>query len=64
MKNMKASMRKAEAVVKDVLKEFEPTRGHVVAGTREFLLAIRSVVDGQIALLDRATKKKEPPPQA
>jgi len=55
---MKDAMRKAETVVKDVLREFEPTRGHFVAGTREFLLAMRSVVDAQIALFDRATKKK------
>jgi hypothetical protein len=47
--------------VKDVLREFEPTRGHFVAGTREFLLAMRSVVDAQIALLDRVTKKKDKP---
>jgi hypothetical protein len=64
MKDARQSMRRAKAVVRDVLKEFEPTRGHFIAGTREFLLAMRSVVDGQIALLDRATKKKEPPPQA
>jgi len=55
---MKNTLRKAETVVKDVLKEFEPTKGHFVAGTREFLLALRSVVDGQIALLDKVTKKK------
>jgi len=56
---MKNSMRKAETVVKDVLREFEPTKGHFVAGTREFLLALRSVVDAEIALFDRATKKKD-----
>jgi hypothetical protein len=50
--------RKAQGVMKDVLKEFEPTRGHFVAGTREFLLAMRSIVDAEISLLDRATKKK------
>jgi len=56
---MKSSIRKAETVVKDVLREFEPTKGHFVAGTREFLLALRSAVDAQIALFDRATKKKD-----
>jgi hypothetical protein len=60
---MKDAMNKAQAAMKDVLREFEPTKGHFVAGTREFLLAIRSVVDGQIALLDRATKKKDAGPQ-
>ena len=50
--------RKAQNVMKDVLKEFEPTRGHFVAGTREFLLAVRSIVDAEISLLDRVTKKK------
>ena len=49
---------KAQHVMQDVLKEFEPTRGHFVAGTREFLLAMRSIVDAEISLLDRATKKK------
>jgi hypothetical protein len=56
---MKESVRKAKIVMKDVLREFEPTKGHFVAGTREFLLAVRSVVDAQIALLDRATGKKK-----
>ncbi|MCX5682776.1 MAG: hypothetical protein NT049_03730 [Planctomycetota bacterium] len=59
---MKNAMRKAEAAVKDVLREFEPTKGHFVAGTREFLLAMRSVVDAEIALFDRATKKKKDKP--
>jgi hypothetical protein len=56
---MKEAMQKAQTVMRDVLKEFEPTKGHFVAGTREFLLALRSIVDGQIALLDRATGKKK-----
>jgi len=56
---MKDSIRKAQTVVKDVLREFEPTKGHFIAGTREFLLAMRSVVDAQIALLDRAAGKKK-----
>ncbi|MCX5675885.1 MAG: hypothetical protein NTX87_12840 [Planctomycetota bacterium] len=60
---MKDTMKKAQAAVKDVLREFEPTKGHFVAGTREFLLALRSVVDAQIALLDRVTKKKDAGPQ-
>jgi hypothetical protein len=61
---MKDAIRKAENAVKDVLKEFEPTKGHFVAGTREFLLAMRSVIDAQINLLDRAGKKKDAgPPQ-
>jgi hypothetical protein len=59
---MKDAIRKAENVVKDVLKEFEPTKGHFVAGTREFLLAMRSVIDAQINLLDRAGKKKDAGP--
>ena len=58
---MKDAMRKAETVVKDVLREFEPTKGHFVAGTREFLLALRSVVDAQIAIFDRVTTKKDKP---
>jgi hypothetical protein len=58
---MSEAAKKAQDALKSVLKEFEPTGGHFVAGTREFLLALRSVVDGQINLLDRATKKKDTP---
>jgi len=50
---------RAREALKNILREFEPTKGHFVAGTREFLLALRSVVDAQINLLDRATKKKK-----
>ncbi|MBM4017170.1 MAG: hypothetical protein FJ288_02400 [Planctomycetes bacterium] len=57
---MKNAMQKAQIIMKDVLREFEPTKGHFVAGTREFLLALRSVVDAEIALFDRATGKKKP----
>ena len=55
---MKDSVSKAQTVLKGVLREFEPTKGHFVAGTREFLLALRSVVDAQITLLDRATGRE------
>ncbi|MCX5655868.1 MAG: hypothetical protein NTY65_14610 [Planctomycetota bacterium] len=55
---MKDSVNKAQTVLKSVLREFEPTKGHFVAGTREFLLVLRSVVDAQIALLDRATGRE------
>ena len=51
--------KKAHEAFKTVMKEFEPTKGHFVAGTREFLLALRSAVDAQVHLLDRATKKKD-----
>jgi len=55
---MSEAIRKANETMKSILREFEPTKGHFVAGTREFLLAMRSVVDAQISLLDRATQKK------
>jgi hypothetical protein len=58
---MSEAMKKAQNAMKDVLHEFEPSKGHFVAGTREFLLALRSAVDAHISLLDRATKKKEGP---
>jgi hypothetical protein len=58
---MSETVKKAQARLKDVLHEFEPTKGHFVAGTREFLLAFRSAVDAQISLLDRATAKKPGP---
>ena len=56
---MSETMRKANETLKTVLREFEPTKGHFVAGTREFLLAMRSVIDVQINLLDKAGKKKK-----
>jgi hypothetical protein len=55
---MSDQVQKAREVLKTVLQEFEPTKGHFVTGTREFLLALRSVIDAQIRLLDRATGKK------
>ena len=55
---MAEQVQKARETLKAVLREFEPTKGHFVAGTREFLLALRSVVDVQINLLDRAGGKK------
>jgi hypothetical protein len=55
---MSEQVRKARETLKSVLKEFEPSKGHFVAGTREFLLALRSVVDAQINLLDRAGGRK------
>jgi hypothetical protein len=58
---MSEAVKKAQDVLKDVLHEFEPSKGHVVAGTREFLLALRSAVDAHISLLDKATKKKDGP---
>jgi hypothetical protein len=55
---MSDQMQKAREALKSVMREFEPTKGHFVTGTREFLLAMRSVIDAQINLLDRATGKK------
>jgi hypothetical protein len=51
-------MKKAQETLKSVMHEFEPAKGHAVTGAREFLLALRGVVDAQINLLDRATTKK------
>jgi len=59
---MADTTQKAREAMTTILREFEPTKGHFVAGTREFLLALRSAVDAQITLLDRATKKKESEP--
>jgi glutamate formiminotransferase len=58
---MKETIKRAEEKLKEVMREFEPTKGHFVAGAREFLLALRSVVDAQISLLDKATKKETKP---
>jgi hypothetical protein len=52
-------VKKARAVLKEVMKELGPARDHAVGAGREFLLALRSAVDAEINLLDRATKKKK-----
>jgi hypothetical protein len=57
---MSEQVAKAREALRSLLHEFEPTKGHFVAGTREFLLALRSAVDAQIVLLDRAVAKKPP----
>jgi hypothetical protein len=59
---MSEAVNKARDMLQSVMREFEPTKGHFVAGTREFLLALRSAVDAEINLLDRVSKKGEKPP--
>lgn len=64
---MADKVKKAREILKRVLKEFGPTKDHAVGAGREMLLAMRSVVDAEINLLDRATSKKkaaEPEPLA
>ena len=55
--------KRARRVVREVMKEFEPAKDHAVGAGREMLLALRSVVDAELNLLDRATKKKPPEPE-
>ena len=57
---MADSVKKARAVLRDVMKEFAPAKDHAVGAGREFLMALRSIIDAEINLLDRATKKKGP----
>jgi len=52
-------VKRARRIVKDVMKEFEPASGHAVSAGREMLLALRSAVDAEINLYDRATRKRE-----
>ena len=52
-------VKRAKEKLSDIMKEFEPAKGHAVGAGREFLLALRSVVDAEIKLYDRATAKKE-----
>jgi len=52
-------VKRAQQVVKDVMKEFEPASEHAVSAGREMLLALRSAVDAEINLYDRATRKRE-----
>jgi len=56
-------VKRARHVVREVMKEFEPAKDHAVGAGREMLLALRSVVDAEINLLDRATQKKPPEPE-
>ncbi len=56
-------VKRASHVVREVMKEFEPAKDHAVGAGREMLLALRSVVDAEINLLDRATQKKPPEPE-
>ena len=55
---MADKVKKAREILKRVLKEFGPTKDHAVGAGREILLALRSVVDAEINLLDAATRKK------
>ena len=55
---MADKVKKAKEILKRVLKEFGPTKDHAIGAGREILLALRSVVDAEINLLDAATKKK------
>ena len=57
---MKETVRKAQKVLKEVMQELEPAKEHAVGAGREFLLAMRSAIDAEINLLDKASKKKEP----
>ena len=56
-------VKRASHIVREVMKEFEPAKDHAVGAGREMLLALRSVVDAELNLLDRATKKKPPEPE-
>jgi len=56
-------VKRARRIVREVMKEFEPAKDHAVGAGREMLLALRSVVDAELNLLDRATRKKPPGPE-
>ena len=57
---MKETVKKAQKALKEVMQEFEPARQHAVGAGREFLLALRSAIDAEINLLDKASKRKAP----
>ena len=52
-------LKRAKQIIRDVMKEFEPAGQHAVSAGREMLLALRAAVDAEIALYDRATRKRE-----
>ena len=55
---MKTKVQKARLVLKDLMREFEPAKDHAVGAGREFLLALRSAIDAEITLLERAAGKR------
>jgi soluble cytochrome b562 len=55
---MKETVKKAQKILKDVMKELEPAKEHAVGAGREFLLAMRSAIDAEINMLDKASKRK------
>ena len=55
----KTQMQKAREAFKTVVTEFAPAKDHAVGAGREFLLALRSVIDAEINLLDRVGGKKK-----
>jgi hypothetical protein len=57
---MKDRVEKAKKAIQDVIQEFEPAKGHAVGAGREMLLAMRSVIDAQLKLYDRATAAAKP----
>ena len=44
---------KARKVLAEVMTEFGPAREHAASAGREFLLAVRSAVEAELAVLDR-----------
>ena len=56
-------VKRARETVREVMTEFGPAKDHAVGAGREMLLALRSVVDAELNLLNRATKKKPPEPE-
>ncbi len=55
---MKDRIEKAKKAVQDVIQEFEPARDHAVGAGREILMAMRSVIDAELRLFDKATAPK------
>lgn len=55
---------KAREALKSILREFGPAKDHALGAGREFLLALRSAIDAEIRLLDRAAGKKDRPPDS
>lgn len=57
---MKSRIDSAKKAVKDVVKEFAPVGRHTARAGKEVLLAMRSVIDAEINLLEKCGCKEEP----
>ena len=47
-------------IVSSWLEEFSDTKTHLINAKREFLLAVKTILDKELDRLEKAAKEKEP----